>query len=135
VVSLFNGHLKRDIAPKAADFRNLPRDIADHARLRFHHRRDYNTLQKLTYAVVLLVIMPMIILTGLAMSPTMNAVMPFLADMLGGRQTARTIHFAMMLLLVGFFVIHIGMIFAAGPLNELRSIITGWYRVDAKEGA
>jgi thiosulfate reductase cytochrome b subunit len=135
VGSLINGHLKRDIAPKAADLRNLPRDIADHAKLRFHHRRDYNTLQKLTYAVVLLVIMPMIILTGLAMSPTMNAVMPFLADMLGGRQTARTIHFAMMLLLVAFFVIHIGMIFAAGPLNELRSIITGWYRVDAKEGA
>jgi thiosulfate reductase cytochrome b subunit len=135
VGSLINGHLKRDIAPKAADFRNLPRDIADHARLKFHHTRDYNTLQKLTYGVVLLIIMPMIILTGLAMSPTMDAVIPFLADMLGGRQTARTIHFAMMLLLVGFFVIHIVMIFAAGPLNELRSIITGWYRVDAKEGA
>jgi thiosulfate reductase cytochrome b subunit len=134
VGSLINGHLKRDIAPKAADFRNLPRDIADHARLRFHHTRDYNTLQKLAYGVVLLIIMPMIILTGLAMSPTMDAVIPFLADMLGGRQTARTIHFAMMLLLVGFFVIHIVMIFAAGPLNELRSIITGWYRVDAKEG-
>jgi thiosulfate reductase cytochrome b subunit len=134
VGSLINGHLKRDIAPKAADIRNLPRDIADHARLRFHHRRDYNTLQKLTYGVVLLVIMPTIILTGLAMSPTMDAVVPFLADMFGGRQTARTIHFAMMLLLVGFFIIHIVMIFAAGPLNELRSIITGWYRVDAKEG-
>lgn len=135
VGSLINGHLKRDIAPKAADFRNLPRDIADHARLRFNHRRDYNTLQKLTYGVVLLVIMPTIILTGLAMSPTMDAVVPFLADMFGGRQTARTIHFAMMLLLVGFFIIHIVMIFAAGPLNELRSIITGWYRIDAKEGA
>jgi thiosulfate reductase cytochrome b subunit len=135
VGSLINGHLKRDIAPKAADFRNLPRDIADHARLRFHHRRDYNTLQKLSYGVVLLIIMPTIILTGLAMSPTMDAVVPFLADMFGGRQTARTIHFAMMLLLVGFFIIHIVMIFAAGPLNELRSIITGWYRVDAKEGA
>src|SRR5262245_5495749 len=135
VGSLINGHLKRDIAPKAADLRNLPRDIADHARLRFHHQRDYNTLQKLSYGVVLLIIMPTIILTGLAMSPTIDAVVPFLADMFGGRQTARTIHFAMMLLLVGFFVIHIVMIFAAGPLNELRSIITGWYRVDAKEGA
>ena len=130
VGSLINGHFKRDIAPRSADFRNLPRDIADHARLRFHHRRDYNTLQKITYGVVLLVIMPTIILTGLAMSPTMDAVVPFLADMFGGRQTARTIHFAMMLLLVGFFIVHIVMIFAAGPLNELRSIITGWYRVD-----
>jgi thiosulfate reductase cytochrome b subunit len=135
VGSLINGHFKRDIAPRVADFRKLPRDIVDHARLRFHHTRDYNTLQKITYGVVLLVIMPTIILTGLAMSPTMDAVVPFLADMFGGRQTARTIHFAMMLLLVGFFVIHIVMIFAAGPLNELRSIITGWYRVDAEEGA
>jgi thiosulfate reductase cytochrome b subunit len=135
VGSLINGHLVRDIAPKIADFRDLPRDIADHARLRIHHRNDYNTLQKLSYGVVLLFIMPAIILTGLAMSPTMNAVVPFLADMFGGRQTARTIHFAMMLLLVGFFIIHIVMILAAGPLNELRSIITGWYRVDAKERA
>jgi thiosulfate reductase cytochrome b subunit len=133
VGSLINGHFKRDIAPNAADLRNLPRDIAEHARLRFHHRRDYNTLQKLTYGVVLFMIMPTIILTGLAMSPTMNAVVPFLTEMFGGRQTARTIHFAMMLLLVGFFIIHIVMIFAAGPLNELRSIITGWYRVDARE--
>ena len=61
VGSLINGHLKRDIAPKAADIRNCPRDIADHARLRSHHRRDYNTLKKLTYGVVLLhVIMPTI---------------------------------------------------------------------------
>ena len=60
----------------------------------------------------------------------MNAVIPFLADVLGGRQTARTIHFTMMLLLVGFFIVHILMIVAAGPLNELRSIITGWYRLD-----
>ena len=70
------------------------------------------------------------ILTGLAMSPSMNAAVPFLADMLGGRQTARTIHFVVMLLLVGFFLVHMLMILAAGPINELRSIVTGWYRVD-----
>ena len=115
-----------------ADLRSLPRDIVDHARLRFHHRRDYNTLQKLTYGGVLFVILPLIILTGLAMSPTMDAAVPFLADMFGGRQTARTIHFVMMLLLVGFFVVHIVMILAAGPLNELRSIVTGWYRIDTE---
>ena len=56
--------------------------------------------------------------------------LPFLNDLLGGRQTARTIHFTVMLLLVGFFIIHIVMILAAGPINELRSIITGWYRTD-----
>jgi thiosulfate reductase cytochrome b subunit len=129
--SLINGHLRRDLAPRAADLRNLPRDIANHARLRFHHARKYNTLQKLAYGGILFIVLPLIILTGLAMSPTINAVIPFLADAFGGRQTARTIHFGMMLLLVGFFIVHMLMILAAGPLNELRSIITGWYRVDA----
>lgn len=129
VGSLVNGHLRRDLLPGVADLRNLPRDIVDHARLRFHHTRDYNTLQKLAYGGVLFVLFPLIILTGLAMSPTMNAVLP-LVDIFGGRQTARTIHFATMLLLVAFFIVHMLMILAAGPINELRSIITGWYRTD-----
>jgi thiosulfate reductase cytochrome b subunit len=133
VGSLLNGHLRRDIAPRAADLRNLPSDIVNHAKLRFRHGRDYNTLQKFAYGTVLLVLLPLIVLTGLAMSPTMDAVIPALVDILGGRQTARTIHFAMMLLLVGFFVIHMLMIIAAGALNELRSIITGWYRIDPSE--
>ena len=131
--SLLSGHLTRDILPRWRDIRALPRDLADHARLRFHHKREYNVLQKLSYAGVLLVLMPMMIATGLAMSPGFNAAAPWLADILGGRQTARTIHFIVMLLLVGFFVIHIVMVLAAGPINELRSIITGWYRTDAAE--
>ncbi|MGF7006781.1 cytochrome b/b6 domain-containing protein [Aminobacter sp. BE322] len=128
--SLWNGHLRRDLTPTSDDLRRLPRDIADHARLKFHHGRDYNTLQKLAYGGVLFVLLPLMIVTGLAMSPSMNAAVPFLTDMLGGRQTARTIHFATMLLLVAFFVVHMLMILAAGPINELRSIVTGWYRAD-----
>ncbi|MBO6726294.1 MAG: cytochrome b/b6 domain-containing protein [Rhizobiaceae bacterium] len=131
--SLLSGHLTRDILPRWRDIRALPRDLADHARLRFHHKREYNVLQKLSYAGVLLVLMPLMIATGLAMSPGFNAAAPWLAEILGGRQTARTIHFVVMLLLVGFFVIHIVMVLAAGPINELRSIITGWYRTDAAE--
>lgn len=130
VASAANGHLRRDILPRWHDIRALPRDIAAHARLRFHHSRDYNALQKLAYAGVLLVLMPLMIATGLAMSPGFNAAAPWLVDILGGRQTARTIHFVVMLLLVGFFAIHIVMVLAAGPLNELRSIVTGWYRAD-----
>ncbi|MBE1203851.1 cytochrome b/b6 domain-containing protein [Aminobacter carboxidus] len=128
--SLLNGHLRRDLTPRANDLRRLPKDIVDHARLKFHHSRDYNTLQKLAYGGVLFVLLPLMIITGLAMSPSMNAAVPFLADLLGGRQTARTIHFVAMALLVGFFIIHILMILAAGPINELRSIFTGWYRTD-----
>jgi thiosulfate reductase cytochrome b subunit len=129
--SIWNGHLRRDLTPGAADLRNLPRDVADHARLRFHHRREYNTLQKLSYFSVLFVLLPLMILTGLSMSPGFNSAAPWLVELFGGRQTARTIHFAVMLLLVAFFVVHIVMVLAAGPLNELRSIVTGWYRTDA----
>jgi thiosulfate reductase cytochrome b subunit len=130
VGGLINGHIWRDLIPKGSDLRNLPRDVTDHLKFRFHHTRDYNTLQKLAYGGVLFVVLPLIILTGLTMSPGIDATVPHLADILGGRQTARTIHFCMMLLLVGFFVVHILMVIAAGPLNELRSIITGWYRID-----
>ncbi|MGD9916113.1 MAG: cytochrome b/b6 domain-containing protein [Rhizobiaceae bacterium] len=131
VASLINRHLQRDLVPTLGDLKKLPRDMIDHARLRFHHVREYNTLQKLAYAGVLFVLLPVMILTGLCMSPGANAAMPWLPDLFGGRQTARTIHFVAMLLLVGFFLVHMLMILAAGPLNELRSIITGWYRTDA----
>jgi thiosulfate reductase cytochrome b subunit len=129
VASAINGHF-RELVPTSSDIKQLPRDIADHARLKFHHTGRYNTLQKLTYAVVLFVFFPLMILTGLAMAPGGDALLPFLPALLGGRQTARSIHFLVMALLVAFFVIHIVMILAAGPINELRSIITGWYRTD-----
>lgn len=132
VASLLNRHAWRDIVPKPGDIRKLPRDIIEHLRLQFHHRREYNTLQKLSYASVLLVLLPLMIATGLSMSPGFNAIAPWLPELFGGRQSARTLHFVVMLLLVGFFVVHIVMVLAAGPLNELRSIITGWYRIDAK---
>jgi len=128
--SLLNGHIRRDLWPRVKDFRRLPRDIADHARLRFHHDREYNTLQKLAYGGVLFVLLPLMVITGLAMSPSMDSILPFLNEVLGGRQTARTIHFTVMSLLVLFFIVHMLMILAAGPFNELRSIVTGWYRTD-----
>ncbi len=133
VASLINRHL-RDLVPTGRDLAALPRDIADHARLRFHHGRRYNVLQKLAYAGVLFVLLPLMILTGLSMSPNFNATAPWLLDLFGGRQTARTLHFGVMLLLAAFFVVHMLMILAAGPLNELRSILTGWYRIDPEPG-
>jgi thiosulfate reductase cytochrome b subunit len=130
VASLINGHLRRDLIITGTDLKNLPQDVKNHARLKFHHAREYNVLQKLAYAGVLFVLLPLMILTGLSMSPNFNATAPWLLDIFGGRQSARTIHFITMLLLIGFFVIHMLMILAAGPINELRSIITGWYRTD-----
>ena len=130
VAGFLTGHVRRDLVPTPKDLLALPQDIADHARLRFHHSRDYNTLQKLAYAGVLFVALPVMILTGLCMSPGANAMLPWLPELFGGRQTARTIHFVVMVALVGFFIVHMLMIVAAGPLNELRSIVTGWYRTD-----
>lgn len=128
---LRSGHLRRDLWVTGADLRALPRDIADHARLRFHHGRRYNVLQKLAYAGVMFLALPLMIATGLTMSPGADAFAPWLLALFHGRQTARTTHFLVMLALVAFFLVHMVMILAAGPLNELRSILTGWYRVDA----
>lgn len=129
VASLANRHLWQDIILKPRDLRDLPRDLLAHLRFRFEHRRRYSPLQKLTYFIVLVILFPSIILTGLTMSPGMNASWPWLLDIFGGRQTARTIHFLVMMLLVLFFVVHVAMVVLAGPINELRSMITGYYRV------
>lgn len=131
VASIVNGHLWRDIAPKARDVRSLPHGLADHLRFRFRRGPSYNVLQKLSYAFILIGVFPGMILTGLTMSPGMDAAWPWLLDLFGGRQTARTLHFCGMLVIVLFFAVHLLMVVAAGPINELRSIVTGWYRADA----
>lgn len=129
LASLLNGHLAQ-VWPRGRDLRALPRDLAEHARLRLTHGRGYGPLQKLSYALVLFGLFPLMVLTGLAMSPSFNAAAPWVLDVLGGRQTARTIHFLVMLLLVAFVVVHLLMVLLAGPLNEMRSMVTGWYRID-----
>ena len=129
-----NGSL-RQIQPAPADLSALPRDIADHARLRFHHKESYGPLRKLSYALVRFLALPLMILTGLAISPGFNAAAPFLLNLFGKRQTARTLHFPTMVALVGFFVVHLAMILLAGPLNEMRSILTGWYCLDGEGDA
>jgi thiosulfate reductase cytochrome b subunit len=86
------------------------------------------------YFGVLVIAFPLIILTGLAMSPGMDSTWPWIIEVFGGRQTARTIHFITMLAFVLFFVVHIIMVLVANPVNELRSMITGYYRTNAKSG-
>lgn len=126
--SLLNGHVQRELWPNLRDLRGLPRDIRAHLTGRLAHGRRYSPLQKLSYGAVLLVIFPGMIVTGLAMSPGFDAAAPWLVVLLGGRQTARTLHFVGMASLVLFFLVHIVMVLLAGPLNEMRSIVTGWYR-------
>ncbi|WP_309623716.1 cytochrome b/b6 domain-containing protein [Novosphingobium sp.] len=131
---LVRGHLRRDLAPRLAELApsHVWHDIKDHARLRFPTGAAalrYNILQKLAYGSVLVVLLPGIILTGLAMSPGLNAALPWLVELLGGRQSARSIHFLCAAGLVAFFLVHIAMVVLAGPINEVRSMLTGMYRL------
>ncbi len=138
--SLFNRHVQRDLAPSKQEVApsHVWQDIKDHARLRFPTGADaarYNILQKLSYGAVLFVFLPLMILTGLTMSPQMVSGWSFLIDIFGGRQSARSIHFIVTWLLVGFFTVHIAMVVLAGPFNEVRSMITGRYRLPEEKGA
>lgn len=132
--SLVNGHISRDLAFRRGELeaRHVWQDIRNHARLRFPTGTAalrYNVLQKASYIAIIFIVLPVIILTGLTMSPGMNAAWPWLLDLFGGRQSARSIHFIAAFALVAFFLIHILMVVLAGPINELRSMITGRYRV------
>lgn len=132
--SLANRHVQRDLAPRRAELspRHIWHDIKSHARLRFptgEAALRYNILQKASYLAVLFVLLPLIVLTGLAMSPAMDAAWPWLVDLFGGRQSARSIHFIVAMLLLAFILVHLVMVVLAGPVNEIRSMITGRYRL------
>jgi thiosulfate reductase cytochrome b subunit len=134
LVSFLNGHVRRDLVPSRAELtpRHLVREIWNHLRLRFRFADAggrYNSLQKLAYLGVIFVLAPMMLVTGLTMSPGIDAAAPWLLDLLGGRQSARTLHFLTAMLIVLFIVVHLVMVLLAGPLNELRSMITGRFTV------
>jgi thiosulfate reductase cytochrome b subunit len=131
-----SGRVRVLIWPSLAELRTVPRSLWDHLRLRFtrgDEARGYNVLQKLAYAVVIFGLLPLMLATGLVMSPAVYARLPLLGDLLGGRQSARTLHFLGASALVGFVAIHLAMVLAAGPVNEVRSMITGWF-VIRREG-
>ncbi len=132
--SLVNRHLLRDLHVTREEWRlsHIWHDVKQHARLRFPTGAAalrYNVLQKLAYAFVLFVALPLMIFTGLAMSPGTDAWAPAVTHAFGGRQSARSLHFIVAFVLVGFFLVHLAMVLLAGPVNELRSMITGTYRL------
>jgi thiosulfate reductase cytochrome b subunit len=134
--SLGSGHLRRDLAPTATELKHIGASIAEHARLKFpkgEAAKRYNVLQKLTYLFVALILLPLMLLTGLAMSPGMDAGFPVLLDIFGGRQSARTIHFISARFIVLFVVVHLVMVLISGVWNNLRSMITGRYAIEAGE--
>lgn len=131
--SLFNGHLRRDLHITRSEWRpaHIWHDIRQHARLRFptgEAALRYNVLQKLAYALVLFVALPLMIATGLAMAPGIDA-WARVTELFGGRQSARSVHFIMAFALVHFLLVHVAMVLLAGPVNHLRSMITGRFRL------
>jgi thiosulfate reductase cytochrome b subunit len=133
-LGLANGHLRRDLLPSRDELkpRHILHDIVEHARLRFPTgaaATRYNILQKLAYLGVMFGALPLVILTGLTMSPALNAAWPWMLDLFGGRQSARTLHFVAAALIALFIVVHLIMVVLAGPWNEVRSMVTGRYRL------
>jgi thiosulfate reductase cytochrome b subunit len=134
------GHFRRDLAPTAEEIspRHLGQEIADHARLRFpkgEKARHYNALQKLTYLIVIFVMLPLMLATGLTMSPGFDAGYPFLLDVFGGRQSARSIHFICAWSIVAFVIVHVAMVILSGLWNNMRSMITGRYAIETEKGS
>lgn len=127
--SLISGRRRALIRPSGRDLRGLGHTIVQHVTFRFEHVWHYNPLQKLTYLAVLFGLLPLMVASGLSMSPTMDATWPWLPAFFGGHQSARTIHFICAFLLVGFFFVHIALVLVSGLFNNLRSMITGGYRV------
>lgn len=135
--SLWSRHLMRDLAPTGAELRGVKQSIWDH--VRFKHptgeaARRYNVLQKLAYLGVIFVLLPLIVLAGWAMSPFLNSIAPGWVDWLGGRQSARTIHFIVAWLLFLFVAVHVFEVIISGLWNHMRSMITGHYRITPDAG-
>lgn len=130
--ALASRHATRDLAPTVMEWRGIGKSLKDY-RLFRHPTGDeskrYNVLQKLAYASILFIIAPLIVLTGLAMSPTIDTAFPWIVTVLGGRQAARTIHFIACFSFVGFILIHVFQVIVTGFFNNIRSMITGWFTV------
>jgi len=136
--AIISRHLTRDLFPWWKDLRGLGRTLLDH--LLFRHpageeAKRYNVLQKIAYTGVIFGLGPLIVLTGLSMSPMVDAAFPGLLTLFGGRQAARTIHFIACFAFIGFIVVHLTQVAVTGLWNNLRSMLTGWFTITTHEGA
>jgi len=138
VYGAVSGHFLKNLVPERRDWNwhAFKQRIAKYLRRERPDRteeRSYNVLQRTAYAIVIFILFPLIIWTGLAMSPSFTAAFPWTAALLGGRQSARTIHFLVSWLLLFFLVVHVAMVAVSGFRRRMRGMITGYVR-DAEEG-
>lgn len=128
LAALLNGHFRRDILTRAREWRpaSIWGDMRAHLRGRFEPAEGkYNFLQKAAYGLVIFILLPLMVLTGMAISPGWDAAWPFLLDVFGGRQSARSLHFIVAWTLFAFFVLHVVLVLLHKPLRNLRDMITG----------
>ena len=135
---LVSGRLRRTLLPAKDELsaRNVGRELSKHLRLRRARgeaARRYNVLQKVAYLLVICVMLPAIVLSGLAMSNAMTAAFPDLITLFGGRQSARSVHFLGAVTMLLFLVIHVFQVFVAGFANLMRSMSTGKFIVGPEE--
>ena len=137
ISGILSRHFARDIIPDRQELAHTGEAIVDHLQLKFPHgeaARRYNVLQKLAYAGVIFLALPLIVLAGWTMSPGLDTAFPQLLTVFGGRQTARTVHFVLAFSLLGFVVVHVAMVLLTGVFNNMRSMITGWFDLGVAKG-
>ncbi len=130
VTGFFSRHFPKNLIPQRRDlsWQEASRVVAKHLR---HGSSDdgeawsYNVLQKTAYLFVIFALFPLVIWTGLAMSPAFNSTFPATVNLLGGRQSARTIHFLVSVVLLMFVLLHVTLVWSAGFVSRMRAMITG----------
>jgi thiosulfate reductase cytochrome b subunit len=130
--ALFSGHLRQDLLPTRTEWRGIGRSLREHLLLHHAHgdeARRYNVLQNIAYLTIVFGVLPLIVLGGWAMSPMLDSFAPGWVDWLGGRQAARTLHFIAAVLLVAFVAVHLFEVVVTGLVNNIRSMITGYWRL------
>jgi thiosulfate reductase cytochrome b subunit len=130
IFGLLTGHFRKNLLPGRADlsWRALSRSITGHLRFQRPSEAEawsYNVPQRLSYLFVIFVLFPLVIWTGLAMSPAFVSAFPATVNVLGGQQSARTLHFFVSLALVLFLLVHVGMVWFAGFRSRMQAMITG----------
>ena len=128
VAALVNGHFRRDLFTRRREWRPgaIGEDIRAHLRFDFHGGAGkYNFLQKFSYSLVIFILLPLMIFTGIVMSPGMEPALPWLTDLFGGRQSARSIHFLCAFALLGFLVLHVALVLVSRPARQMRDMIAG----------
>jgi Ni/Fe-hydrogenase b-type cytochrome subunit len=128
LAALLNGHFRRDLVTRAREWRLrlFAAEIRQYLRFNFAHTGGkYGAMQKLAYAIVIFILLPLMIFTGMAISPGMDAAWHWLLDLFGGRQSARSIHFLCAFALVAFTIVHIVLVLLTGPFGQMRAMILG----------